>query len=340
MGENHDVNVITTYDKGMPNHSNIDGFNIYRVPRSQVRFLGFLLYWFKMFLIIKKLKPDIIHVQGFYMTIPAVLAKKLLNIPYVIYGRGSDVYTSWPYKRIISRLGVNNTEILIALTESMKKEMQKSYNKQIEVIPNGIDTEKFDLDKYESREKLGLDHEQKIILFIGRLEYVKGLKYLINAMNILKNNKKNLKLIVIGDGSESDNLKSQVKKLKLEDIITFKGKLPNENIPIYLASSNLFILPSLSEGFPNVLLETMATGLPIITTKIGGLPEIVENTINGFLVAPRSPEELVDKIDLILNNENLAKKISVANKEKSKSYNWNNIVELLEKIYNSPTIKR
>lgn len=333
MGKNHEVNVITSQDVGIPNQSNMGEFDVYRISLSKMRFLGLLLYWFKIFLTIKRLKPEVIQVQGLCMALPAVLAKKILNIPYIVSGRGSDVYVSWPFKEMISKLGLRNATISMALTENMKKEMQKIYDSQIEVIPNGIDTKRFNLNKYESREKLGLNHNQKIVLFVGRLERVKGVKYLIKAINNLS--REDLKLIIVGDGRESHSLKLLVKKMDLTEKIMFMGKIPNEKIPEYMVAADVFVLPSLSEGFPVVLLEAMAAGIPIISTKIRGLTEIVENNANGFLVNPKNPEEIADKINIILTNENLAKKISKTNKQRSMFYDWKNIVGTLEKLYNS-----
>lgn len=332
MGKKHDVSVVTSHEDGMPLQSSIDGFEVYRIPISEIRFLGLMIFWFKMFLTIKKIKPDIIQIQGITMTVPAVLAKKVLGIPYVISGRGCDVYKSWPFKETISKLGFKNTDTSVALTGDMKKAMQKFSNKRIEVVPNGIDTKKFNFDKYESREKLGLDHDKKIVLFVGRLEPVKGLKYLIEAISILKDTK-NLELIVVGNGNEKHKLERLAEDLKLNENVTFAGKISNKKIPEYMAAADMFVLPSLSEGFPVVLLEAMAAGLPIVTTKVKGLPEIIEDNVNGLLVLPKNPEELADKINLLLNDENLTKKISILNKEKSKSYSWENVALTLEKVY-------
>lgn len=331
---NHEVSVITSYDKELPTHNTVEGFNVYRVTKSNIRFLGYLVFWFKIFWNIKRIKPEIVHVQGLYIAIPAFLAKKFFKIPYVISGQGSDVYMSWPFKKIISKLGLNNSKVSIALTEHMKKEMQKISKKKTVVVPNGMDKNKFNLDKYESRENLGLSSNDKIIIFVGRLEPVKGIQYLIESMNILKNTENNLKLLVVGYGKDDQKLKLLVKTLELEEIVIFTGKIPNEKIPEYLAASDIFVLPSLSEGFPVVLLEAMASGLPIITTKIRGLAEIIQDGVNGFLVHPKSSNEIADRISLILNDKKVIKKMYVNNKKKSSLYNWEKIVERLELVYN------
>ncbi len=329
----HNINIITTLDEGII-QNDINGFAVCRVHKSEIRYFGMILYWIKIFFIIKKIKPGIIHVQGLYMAIPAVLAKIILNVPYIISGRGSDVYNSWPYKTIISKLGMQHAKISIALTQNMKNEMQKISNKKIIVVPNGIDTKIFNNTKYNSRKKLFLDIKMKIILFVGRLEPIKGLKYLIKAIDILKFKETNLKLLIIGDGTELQELKVLIKNLKLERYVIFLGKIPNELIPVYMAASDIFVLPSISEGFPVVILEAMATGLPIVTTKIRGLEEIVVNGVNGFLVEPKNHIQLSKKITILLNDEKLSKKISKTNKERSKFYDWQNVSHTLENLYN------
>ena len=237
-------------------------------------------------------------------------------------------------EKIFSRFGLNNSKVILALTEDMKKEIQKITNKKIEIIPNGIDNEKFKLNKFETRKILGINEKEKIIIFVGRLEPVKGIKYLIESINILNETENNLKLLIIGEGNEDRELKRLVKRLGLCEEIKFLGKIINEKIPEYLVASDIFVLPSLSEGFPVVLLEAMASGLPIITTKIRGLAEIIQENVNGFTVKPENPNEIAEKMDLILNNKPIVEKFYIENKKKSRLYNWSIIVKRLELLYN------
>jgi glycosyltransferase involved in cell wall biosynthesis len=102
-----------------------------------------------------------------------------------------------------------------------------------------------------------------------------------------------------------------------------------------MAASDVFALPSLSEGFPIVSLEAMASGLPIVATKVGGLPEIVEDGQNGFLVEPRNPGQIAERALLLLNNDKLRQRISGNNKEKVKEFSWENVVSRLEGLYRS-----
>ena len=113
----------------------------------------------------------------------------------------------------------------------------------------------------------------------------------------------------------------------------FVGQIPNERVPQYMAASDVFVLPSLSEGFPNVILEAMASELPIVTTNVRGLPEIIKDGENGFLVEPRSPEQIAQKVLLLFEDNELRETTSRHNKEKAKKYGWETVVQRLEDVY-------
>ena len=126
--------------------------------------------------------------------------------------------------------------------------------------------------------------DEKIIIFVGALRPVKGVRYLIEAMKVIIDENRTTKLFIIGDGVERESLERLVEKLGLGDHVNFIGKVPNERVPEYMIASDVFVLPSLSEGFPVTILEAMASGLPIVATNVGGLPEIIKENENGFLV--------------------------------------------------------
>jgi len=330
----YEVHVITSLDEGLPQNSIEEGFCIHRVRLPKVKLLGIATLWLKALLVLKRINPDIVHVQTTTMSIIGVLAKKLLRKPYVVWGRGSDIYTPWLFKNRISRLVLKNADAVIALTEDMKKEMQKTCDKDIYVIPNGVDFEKFwNLSKKDIRRKLGITNEQRIVISVGSLRPVKGIKYLIQAMSVLRQKNTKANLMLVGDGEERQNLEELVEELNLGDYITFAGEVPNEKIPEYMVASDVFALPSLSEGFGIVNLEAMASGLPAVVSNVSGLPEIIKDGENGFLVEPRNPLEIAKKIQLLLEDNKLRERISRNNKEKAKSYNWESVVEKLEKVY-------
>ncbi len=217
---------------------------------------------------------------------------------------------------------------MIALTNDMRQKIQAVYSRDIFVIPNGID-----LEKYSNMPKNSKQVNGKTILFVGRLHPVKGVQYLIEAMAITHQEMPDVKLIIVGEGIEREKLEGLTKQLDLKGCIQFVGRVPQEKIPLFMQQADIFVLPSLAEGFPNVLLEAMACGLPIVATRVGGIPEIIEDGRNGFLVNPKKPDEIADKLLFISRNKSITWKISKNNKEKVKKYNWDNTVSNLEEIY-------
>lgn len=332
--QGHNVCVITSRDDGLPDIETTDDFRIYRTRFPDIRYLGCIVFWLNIIPLLKKIHPDVIHSQMIGMGVPALAANKLFGMPYVVWGQGSDVYLYQRYERAILRLVLKKAGVVIALTEHMKSKIEEYYGIKSFVVPNGINLEKFEgLSKTELRVKLCIGQDEKIITFIGRLHPVKGVRYLIQAMNLIKDREPNAKLLLIGDGQDRVSLSEEVKKSNLESFVTFLRQIPSQNIPDYTIASDVFVLPSLSEGFPLTVLEAMASGLPVVTTKVRGLPEIVTEGENGFLVEPGNPEQLAEKISLLLENKELRLKMSLNNREKAKQYSWENVVEKLEKIY-------
>jgi len=330
----HHVHVITSLDKGLSKESIEDGFHIHRVSRQKVKFLGIISYWLKVFWLLKKINPDIVHTQSIGAGIPGVLAKKILKRPYVVWGRGSEIYLPWRFKEVISKLVLRNADAVIALTEDMKREIRKICDKDIYVIPNGVDLERFEnLSRENIRRKLEITNEQKIVIFAGTLRPIKGVKYLIQAMNIIRQKNTKASLMLIGDGEERQSLEELVKESNLGDCVTFVGQVPNEEVLEYMAASDVFVLPSLSEGFPLVILEAMASGLPIVATKVGGLPEIIKEGDNGFLVEPKDSVEITEKVLLLLQGKELRQRIAKNNRQRAKDYAWAKVVDSVEQVY-------
>ena len=334
----HEVHVITSWDEGLPNESFEEGFYVHRIRVPRLRIGGYTLHALRELLLIKELSPDVVHAQSIPRGTACVLARKLFGVPCVVWGQGSDVYLPWRFKEVISKFVLGNADALIALTGLMKQKIIELLGRErcdIFVIPNGIDYEFFSsyLGKRGSvTSEPG--NNKKIVLYVGRLEPVKGVRYLVQAMGILRDGGlRNVKLLIVGDGSEKKCLEELVKKLDLEDYVVFAGKVSHEKIPEYMASADVFVLPSLSEGFGMAVVEAMAMGLPVIASRVGGLPWIIRDGENGFLVEPRNPRDIAEKITLLLTNDNLRAYMSKRNIEEARKYSWEKIVEKLEKVY-------
>ena len=332
----HELHVITLWDRGLSKESTEQGFLVRRVKMPRIKLFGVIIFWLKIFFLLKKICPDMVHVQSITISMPAYLAWKFLRKPYLVCGHGFDVYSRWRLKNFISKLALKNARCVVALTESMKTSMQRIWNRKISVIPNGIDLELFSVSvgKEAVRKELGLALNDKVIIFAGFLRPVKGVEILLEAMNIIAEKDSGIKLIIVG-GGRVDYFKRKAKSLNLENQVIFTGELSRKRVFSYLSASDLFVLPSFSEGFSIVSLEAMAAGLPVIATKVGVLPELIEEGVNGFLVATNNPVEIANKALKLLTDEGSMSEISENNRTKAKNYNWSGIIKKLEEAYQS-----
>lgn len=336
----HEIHVITSLDEGLSKESMEQSFYVHRVGYPKVRILGFIVLHIKLLLLLKRINPDMIHfqntiqgIQGIIINLLTFIINKVFNKPYSVWCCGYYNLFSPPAK-ITSKFALKNAHAVIALTEDMKREIQKVCNREVFVIPNGIDLKSFDgLSREHVRRKLKIPNKQKIIVFVGTLRPVKGLKYLIQAMDIIAKHDTLVKLMLVGDGEERQSLQELVKELDLENRVIFMGKVSNEEVPEYMVAADVFVLPSLQEGFGIVNLEAMACGLPIVTTNVKGLPEIVKHGENGLLVEPKNPAQIAEKVLQLLENSELRERISRNNRERVKNYTWERVINSLEEVY-------
>ncbi|PIQ99090.1 MAG: hypothetical protein COV66_14495 [Nitrospinae bacterium CG11_big_fil_rev_8_21_14_0_20_45_15] len=180
-------------------------------------------------------------------------------------------------------------------------------------IPNGLDNELFQpYPKQKARKKLGLNQDEKYILAVGRLSKSKGHANLILAFKQLLTNHSNLRLIIVGEGEEKQSLLDLAVKEGVADKTTLAGFQEHTSIPWWLNAADVFVLPSHLEGTPNILLEAMACGLPVIATDVGGVAEIITNEQNGLLIQPDSRIEIEMALHRVLNDPVLKKNMEQA----------------------------
>lgn len=211
---------------------------------------------------------------------------------------------------------MKRSDALIAVSLYTKKELIELYDvdeEKIHVIYNGVDTQKFKptRDRAGLRLELGLEEEQKIILCVGRLYYRKGITILLKSIPEVVQKFGDVKFVISGKGfkKNEENLRKLAEKLKIEKYVMFLGYVPDEKLPDLYAASDIFVLPALYENFPFAILEAQSTGLPVISTKVGGIPEFLTNNKNGLLVEPGDPEQLAQGITILLQSPELAEEL-------------------------------
>lgn len=212
-------------------------------------------------------------------------------------------------------------------------------NKYIYVTPFGVDTKIFTPQKASSERK------EVIIGIVKRLEEKYGIKYLIVAFKYLidylinigkKDLSNSLKLIIVGEGSQKEELMKKSNELKITNKVQFPGRISHKEIPDWLNMFDIYCAPSIyeSESFGVAVIEASACGLPVVVSNIGGLPEVVDDKITGFLVSPKDPSEIAQKLMHLIFNPNLREKMGEAGRGKViKLYDWDENVNHMVNIY-------
>ena len=221
---------------------------------------------------------------------------------------------------------------ITALTEWEKTAITKLSidSKKINVVPNGVDLEKYSKGRSDYFKKLGISG--KILLFVGQPTKRKGWKHFLDAMPSILKKFPDAKAVFIGY-SRNKELENYSKSMGLEKSVVFLGYLPEEKKIDAFKSSDVFVFPTLYEGFGIVFLEAMASGLPIVTTDSAGNKEIIENNRNGILTGAKNSLEIAEAVIKLLESRALRAKISQANKRKVLDYEWKKVAEMYLGIY-------
>ena len=273
----------------------------------------------------------------------AAIASKILGIPFIISLHGSDIFTAGKnfLFRAVARWTFEQSSFVTACSQELcdrAKQINKNIN--IEVIPWGADPEKFKplIDKNKIREKYGWSPDEIIISTLGRMVYKKGFSKLFRIAPSVVSDDIKVRIVIGGSGPIENELKEKAAQMKLSEIISFPGRIPWNEVPKFLAASDIFVLPSQRDeagnldGLPTVLLEAMACGLPCVASDVGGVSLVINNE-NGFLVHPSDIDQLLSRILVLIQNGTLRQEMSIAARESILlKYNWENVAKNFEKI--------
>lgn len=220
----------------------------------------------------------------------AVILGRMLRKPVVITARGTDInlFAGFITIRPLLSYCLRRADALIAVCQALSNAMADLgvSREKIQVIPNGVDTLKFHpIDRKEARVSLGLPQDKKIILSVGGLVERKGFEILIRAMRALRDehNKRAVSLVIAGEGPNRSQLEELIDSLGLVSSVTLIGDIPHNELYRWYSAADLFCLASSREGWPNVILESLACGTPVVATNIGGIPEIITSSQLGLL---------------------------------------------------------
>ena len=263
------------------------------------KYLGFqdALKYLSSYSAILKNKIDRIHAHfANNAALKAYLLSKFINVPFSCTGHGSELLL---YPEPFLKELIINAKPFVTISDYNKRLLTGKYNlssDQIVVNYCGIDTD------YFRRTENPRKPDILALTSVTALKPVKGVSYLIEACQLLKKQDISFKCHIIGGGIDYKSIADLIRKFNIKDSVYLLGIKSQNEIRDYLQSSDLFVLPSISEGIPVAVMEAMAMELPVIAPNITGLPEIIEDGINGYLVPPKNPQALAEKIIDLYNN--------------------------------------
>jgi len=234
---------------------------------------------------------------------------------------------------IFHEITLKEAETLVFDSKKTAKLYKRLYSdllkyKNLEIIPPGIEIENF-------RYVPPIKKEYFEILTMGPLLKRKGIQYLIKAMPLILREYKNVRLKIVGDGPYRWELIRLVKKLSLNDIVSFEGRIPRDRIINYYGNCDVYVHPSLSDTFPSTIREAMSVGRPVIATNIGFVDEHIANGVTGFIVPKADTEAIANKVLVLLSDEELRLKIGLkARNYARKEFSWDKIARQWYRVYN------
>ena len=280
-----------------------------------------------------KVNPEIIHIftcsyWGFWRNCLHVLMGRLLR-KKVYFHLLNAIDKFWDDSSFFGRKFIsfflNISDCLIVQSDGIKHFVEKISSTKVVSIYNGVDVDLYNTDKLSRI----VDKDIFFFFFVGSICKNKGVYDIIQSLKHIKNN---IKIIMIG-ACDQDYFNKYIKEQRVSNIV-FKGSISESEKINILKNSDLFILPSYAEGQPLSILEAMASGLPIISTTVGSIPEIIKNGVNGFLIEPGDIIGIAKHIDYLASNKKIMNKISINNSRIAiKRYNVNRMIKQISFLY-------
>jgi len=315
--------IVFSWDAKKPSLEVIDGIPVYRINIPKI--LSLLRYPFVIYLALiifrltKKWKIDIIHahdyLNGVAAAISSIFSKKpvivtfhlpIQNTTWISGKIKPSIVIEWPLKIFF----ILKCSLIICVSEYTKKESLKLFkynNNKFIVIRNWVPPDTSVMLDNQSTIHVNYSLFKNYILTVGRLsEAHKRFSLAILALRLLRDKGYDINLVIVGGGGpDKDYYIRLSKKLEVMDNVFLLTNIPEDQLKHLYRNSEIFILPSLYEGLPLVLIEALKFSKPIIATNVGGVPEIIKDGYNGFLVPPDDVKKLVQKIEVLLNNPSL-----------------------------------
>jgi glycosyltransferase involved in cell wall biosynthesis len=256
--------------------------------------------------------------------VPTILMAKMFNKKIILNYRGGEAeYFLNRYGLFVSPF-IENTNVIAVPSQFLMNIFKKYTNKKIVILPNFIDTDDF---HYRERKNLLPN-----IIITRQLEPRYNISCALRSFSIIKNKYPKATLKIIGSGSEEERLKKLKEDLGLKDVY-FLGALPHKELAVKYDESDIMINTSHEDNFPGSIIEAFACGLPVVTTKVGGIPFMIKDGENGILTEPNDHHGIASGVSKLIETPELAKKIIHNGREFAEKYSWNNLKDVFLHLY-------
>jgi glycosyltransferase involved in cell wall biosynthesis len=328
--------VFAPYVRGKDNRLDVP-YKVLRYSRPSSKRFGLRqllipLLWYHF-----KYRFDILHCHGVYP--PGYVGSsfhKITGVPLIITPHGGDIKENDKGIIINSRITArikktfSSAQAVTAISSDIKARILKLgvNSDKVHLIPNGVF-----LNEYISPEEYHQQTNDSYILYLGSLIKRKGVDILMQAFHKICKDYPNVRLKIAGTGKEENNLITLSKELRIDQNVDFVGLVRGDRKRELLRNALFLVCPSRYEPFGIVILEAFASGIPVIASRIGGIPDIVKDGENGFLFEPENTEELTEKMEIMLNNNVLRNTMAQNTLQCANRYNWHSIVNEYINIY-------
>ena len=296
-------------------------------------------YWLSAWVGMELKKRQLVKHLHTYHSLGAVKYKSVSTIPLIAKTRLK-----------VEKQCLETADVIIATSPQEKEHMRSlvSTKGNIKVIPCGTDISSFgSVSRKAGRDKLGLDSEDKVVLYVGRFDRRKGIETLVRAVGKEEVKQSNLKLIIAGgstpgrkDGKERERIEGIVEELGLQDITIFPGRIEHKDLVYYYAAADVCVVPSHYEPFGLVAIEAMASGTPVVASRVGGLKYTVVDEVTGLLASPQDESAFASAIAQILSNPSWQKQLGANARERVESmFSWDGVAGQLDEQYLSELSK-
>ncbi len=307
------------------------------IPRTKylIQVLTTLHYCIKLFK--RGYKPDIIHAHIYSAGVPAVILGRIFKIPVAIteHWSGFPLRLLTTAEKMKARFAMNRARVILPDSKNLIKHIENyGIKNRFHAVPNTVNTELF----YPQIDKIRNDEIKRILLVCSLLP-VKGVPFLLEAIKRIKAKRRDFRLDIIGDGPNREDYENMAKELQINDLVKFLGFIPKrEDVAEFMRRSDFFVLPSIWENLPCVIIEAMASGVPVVATKVGGTGELVDENA-GILVPPKDAGSLAEAIDSMLDNCNSYSSERIAQSARDR-FNYQTVGKILDNIYRSELLNR